>query len=403
MAGGPVTGVMMSQRGALALPLADWPLLRLGFRPFYLLAAAAAVVLMPLWLLVFTGSVRPVSGLPPVLWHGHEMLFGMFAAVVVGFLFTAGKTWTGQQTPRGLHLALLAALWLSARIAAAIGPYPLFAVLDIAFLPIASATFARLLIRSRNYRNLGVAAILALLAAANLCFHLGLGPVPTLSASAALHAGLALLVLLETVIAGRVIPLFTRNAVPGLHTAVPPWRERLVIAATAGGLALWLADIAALPAAALLAAAAALHAWRLASWRPWATRGRPILWVLHLAYAWLPIGLALLAIALARGQSASPALHALAVGASAGLMLAMMTRSARGHTGRPLQASQADGWSYRLILLAAAVRVSVPLLPASWYMAGIVVAGLSFAAAFVLFLVSYFPWLMTPRADGRPE
>lgn len=401
MTGGPANGAMMSERSHLATSLADWPPLRLGFRPFYLLAAACAVALMPLWLLVFTGRTQPGSALPPVLWHGHEMLFGMFAAVIVGFLFTAGKTWTGLQTPRGLPLAMLAALWLAARVAAVTGPYPLFALLDLAFLPIASVTFARLLIRSRNYRNLGVAAILGLLALANLCFHLGLGAVPALSPRGALHAGLALLVLLETVIAGRVIPLFTRNAVPGLDTAVPPWRERLVMAATAMGLTLWLAGAPPLFATPVLAAAAVLHAWRLASWRPWATRGRPILWILHLAYAWLPVGLGLLAIALGRGQSDSPPLHALAVGASAGLMLAMMTRSARGHTGRTLQASRVDAWSYRLILLAAALRVVVPMLPAAWFLPGMAMAALAFAAAFLLFALSYGPWLLTPRLDGR--
>lgn len=393
----------MSLRSPIVPHLASLPLLRLGFRPFYLLAATAGVVLMPLWLLVFTGQLRPASGLAPALWHGHEMLFGMFAAVIVGFLFTAGKTWTGLQTPRGAQLAFFALLWLSARVAAVLAPYPVFFFLDIAFLPMAAATFANLVLNSGNYRNLGVVAILTLLGFANLCFHLGVNDVIGLPADHGLHAGLALMVLLETLIAGRVIPLFTRNAVPGLATTVPAWRERALLIATAAGLLLWLSGSASLPGAVLLAVAAVLHLWRLFTWKPLAARGRPILWILHLAYAWIPIGLALLAVSLAADQPDSPALHALGVGAGAGLMLAMMTRSARGHTGRPLLASRPDAWSYRLILLAAVVRVGAPLLTPEWYLQGLLFAGLCFAGAFFLFLFSYAGWMIAPRADGRDD
>ncbi len=381
----------------------DWPVLRLAFRPFYLLAALAAVVLMPLWGLVYSGRLPLKTGLAPTLWHVHEMLFGMLGAVVVGFLFTAGKAWTGLPTPRGAALGFFVLLWLAARIASLLAPYPVFFFLDLAFLPLAAAVFLHLLVEAGNTRNLGIAAVLGLLGAANLAFHLGASGALQISSLRALHAGLALLVLLETLIGGRVIPLFTRNAQPGLSNEVPAWREALTLLTTIAGLALWLLEAAPLLAALALMAAAALHVARLITWRPLSTRARPILWVLHLAYAWIPVGLALLALALLRQQPVSPALHALGVGASGGLVLAMMTRTARGHTGRPLQAGRTEVWAYGLILLAALVRVVTPLLAPQLYTQGLLLAGGLFASAFALYLRVYTAWLTSPRADGRSD
>lgn len=382
---------------ARRLPPSGWPPLRLAFRPFYLLAALAGVLLMPLWWAVFTGRLVPASGLAAVDWHGHEMLFGMVAAVVVGFVFTAGRTWTGLPTPRGAQLGFFALLWLAARVAALLAPYPVFFLLDVAFLPLAAAVFLDLLLRAGNRRNLVVAALLGLMGAANLVFHLAVSGVLALSPTQALHAGLALLVLLETLMAGRVVPFFTRNVTPGLQNTVPAWRERLLAGVTLLALATWLVGLRlAVP---LLSAAALLHAWRLHSWRPGATLGRPILWSLHLAYAWIPVGLALLALALARQVPVSPALHALTVGATGGLLIAMMTRTARGHTGRPLVAGRAEAAAYSLVALAAALRVAVPMLAPASYLPGMVAAGLCFAAGFAIYLGVYTLWLLSPRAD----
>ncbi|RTL21918.1 MAG: NnrS family protein [Burkholderiales bacterium] len=377
------------------------PLLRLGFRPFYLLAALAGALLMPLWWAVFTGRLAPASGLEPVSWHAHEMLFGMVAAVVVGFLFTAGKTWTGLPTPRGGQLAFFALLWLAARIAAIVAPYDVFFTLDVAFLPLVAALFADLVVRARNFRNLGVAAVLGLLGAANHWFHLGAGHALPLDPARPLHAAVALFVVLETVIAGRVIPFFTRNVTPGLQNTVSASRERVVMVATLSSLTAWLLQLNPFLTATLLAVAAVLHAWRLHSWRPAVTLGRPILWSLHLAYAWLPVGFALLAVQQAVGGSASPALHAFTVGATGGLVLAMMTRTARGHTGRPLIAGPMETLAYALIAIAAVLRVGVPLLVPSLYACGIGLAGACFALACCVYLVAYTPMLCMPRVDGQ--
>ncbi|MDY0749048.1 NnrS family protein [Paucibacter sp. R3-3] len=380
------------------------PFLSLGFRPFYLACALAAVLLIGLWPWVFEGRLVPRTGLAPVLWHAHEMLFGMLAAAIVGFLLTAGRNWTGLPPPAGGQLAFLALLWLAGRLAAVLLPYSWFFVLDIMFLPWTAALFADLLWRARSQRNAGIAAVLGLLACANLGFHLAQRGVISVDPRRMLHAGLTLIVMMETMIGGRVIPLFTGNAT-GARIQLPPGLDAGVVTATALGLSLWLlGEPAAGLAAGLLILAALLQAWRLWLWQPWAARRLPMLWVLHVAYAWIPLGLALLAWDTAAGTPASPALHALTVGASGGLVMAIMTRTARGHTGRPLVAGHSDVLAYSLVLLAAVLRVGTPLLlPARFYAGGLVTAGLLWAAAFCVFLFTYSKWLMAPRADGRND
>lgn len=375
-----------------------WPGLRLGFRPFYLAAALFAVVAMALWPAVFLGRVRPVSGLAPTLWHAHEMIFGAMIAVVIGFLLTAGKVWTGRATPRGPALGALVALWLAGRCAGLLAPSGMFALVDGAFLPLVAALFARLLLRAGQWHNAAVAFTLSLMAAANLSFPAAALGAWAIDAMTPLHAGLALLVVLESLIGGRVIPAFTRSAIPGAAMRERPWLGRCAIVATALGLALWIAD---LPfAASTLALAAALQAARLAGWRPWVAWRRPILWILHLAYAWIPLGLALLALAAAGLVSRSAGVHALAVGATGGMVLGMMTRTARGHTGRVLQASRAEVAAYACLMLAATLRVTAALVPA-WFEPATCAAGGAWIAAFALYAWRFAPWLMSPRIDGK--
>src|SRR5512146_508464 len=378
-----------------------WPLLRLGFRPFYLGAAAFAALAVPLWVAVFLGGVAFVPALPPLLWHAHEMLFGFAVAVVVGFLFTAGKAWTGLPTPRGAYLGVLAALWAAARIAARTGPYALYALLDLVLLPLAALILADLLLRARNLRNLPLAGILTLLALDNLAFHVGVIGTVDLPPVRALYAALALIVLIECVMAGRVVPAFTRNAMPGLVLVSRPRLEAFTLGVTALALALWVAGMNGALAATVAALAAALHAERQWRWRPGVTRKRPILWILHAAYAWIPIGLALLALAAVGAVPASAGVHALAVGATGGLIIGMITRTARGHTGRPLRAGRAEVLAYALVLSAAALRVLLPLVAPALLVPALIGAALAWSAAFVLYLAVYAPWLLATRLDGK--
>ena len=376
------------------------PLLRLGFRPFYLGAAAYAAIAVPVWLAVLFGWIALPAAVVPLLWHAHEMLFGFATAVIVGFLLTAGKAWTGSETLRGPALGALALLWLAARLAAVGAPYPLYAALDLSLLPFVAAVLARVLLRAGNRRNLPLVGMLLLLTLANGVFHasvLGLLPLAPLQA---LHAGLALIVMIECVMAGRVVPAFTMSATPGLKLATPRHLSAAALAVTAAGLAAWvLLPGAAALSAALLALASALQAALLWHWRPQATRGRPILWILHAAYAWIAVGLLLLALAELGLIAPSAGIHALAVGATGGLIIGMITRTARGHTGRALKVSKAEVLAYALVLSAAALRVFLPLLasPAvAW-----VAAGVAWSSAFGIYLAVFTPWLTQPRLDGK--
>jgi uncharacterized protein involved in response to NO len=377
------------------------PLLRLGFRPFYLAAAAAAVVLMLTWLAVHAGRLVPASGLNPVLWHAHEMLFGFVAAVIVGFLLTAGRTWTGLPTPRGAQLGALVLLWLAGRAASVLAPYPVYFLVDLMFLPIVAASFADLLVRSRNGRNLPVAGVLILLAVANLAFHLGAAGVVDVAPLKALHAAIALVVLLISIIAGRVIPLFTRNALPGVPVASSRRWDQLTAGLTAAGLVAWVAGVDGATSALLLFAAAAGHAVRWARWSPWATLRRPVLWILHIGYAWIPIGLLMLAASCVGAVDTTAAVHALAVGAMGGLIVGMVTRTARGHTGRTLEVSSVEVAAYVVIVAAAVTRVAAALAPPTVQGAGLVTAGGLWIVAFGLYLFRFAPWLAAPRLDGK--
>jgi uncharacterized protein involved in response to NO len=378
-----------------------WPLFRLGFRPFYLGAAAYGMLAVPLWVAMLLDQASLNLTVSPVLWHAHEMLFGFAVAVIVGFLLTAGKAWTGLATPRGAVLAALAGLWLAARLAAVFAPYAFYAMLDVLLLPLVATLLITVLLRAGSWRNLPLGAILLLLTAANAAFHgavLGVLDIPPVRA---LHAGLALIVMIECVIAGRVIPAFTMSALPGLKLQVPRRLEAATLASTAAALALWVLAPQGPVTAVAFIGAAALHGLRLWQWRPLRSRVRPILWVLHLAYAWLPIGFVLLALAQIGAVSLSAGVHALAVGATGGLIIGMITRTARGHTGRPLRASRLEVVAYGLVAAAAVLRVAMPLVLPQQQTLWWVVAAMAWSAAFGLYLIVFTPWLLTTRLDGK--
>ena len=356
---------------------------------------------VPLWIAALLGTVTLNLSVSPLLWHAHEMLFGFAVAVIVGFLLTAGKAWTGLATPRGGVLAALALLWLAARVAAFLAPYAVYAALDLLLLPLVAAILVSVLLRAGNRRNLPLCAILVLLALVNLCFHLAVLGLLDIPPVRALHAGLALIVMIECVMAGRVIPAFTMSALPGLKLRTPRRLDQLTLAATALALALWVLLTPNVVTAAAFGSAAVLHAARLWQWQSWRTRARPILWVLHLAYAWIPIGFLLLAWAQVGGVTASAGVHALAVGATGGLVIGMLTRTARGHTGRPLQASKLEVAAYFLVASAAVARVVMPLVAPLHLVSWLIVAATAWAAAFGIYLLVFAPWLLTSRLDGK--
>ncbi|MDO8597632.1 MAG: NnrS family protein, partial [Sulfuricaulis sp.] len=269
----------------------------LGFRPFYLLAGAFAVITIACWVAQFAGTSGSHIYLAGPLWHAHEMIFGYAFAVITGFLFTAVRNWTGSPTPSGNTLAAIAVLWLAGRILV-VTPWPALAALaDTAFAVAAAAGIAVPLIKSSNRRNYFFIGLLLAMGAVNLAFHLAMAHWIDLPVERDLQIGLDLILFVIAVMGGRVIPMFTANTVPGSHPIRLVWVERTALAAV---LALTICDLFGLPptAVALMAAAAGIsHAARLFLWQPWRTTSHPILWILHVSYAWIPIHLALRALA----------------------------------------------------------------------------------------------------------
>jgi uncharacterized protein involved in response to NO len=378
---------------ALTIPAEPQPaprfaLFALGFRPLYLLAGAYAALSVPLWALQFAGWL---PGADP-LWHAHEMLFGYAFAVIAGFLLTAVRVWSGRPTPTGVPLAFIAALWLLARIVA------LFSIqnaawVDLVFAVAVAIGIGRPLIASGNRRNWFFIALMLVLGAASIAF--------TQYSRVGLYVGLDVVLFIMAVMGGRVIPAFTNSAIPDAGAR----RHRVVEYGALGSLLLLIAaDLLELflPAAILCLVAAALHAVRIALWSPWATRARPILWILHLSYAWIVVHLVLRSLTGFDLVASGFATHALTVGAIGGLTLGMMTRTSRGHTARPLKVGGPELAAYVLVHAAAVVRVFLPLVFPDAYVALIAASAALWFAAFALFVLAYVPILTRPRLDGQP-
>ncbi len=372
------------------------PFLSVGFRPFYLGAAGFALVSLPLWILSFSPAEAPLPAIAPLLWHGHEMIFGFAAAVIVGFLLTAVRNWTGLATPAGTPLATLFALWLAARLANWFSPGLLPVLLDGGFLLAATLALGVPIIRASNRRNYFVPALLSALTVAAVLHGLAI----RFAATGYMHlptVAMDLILLLMIVIGGRVIPAFSNNAINGLNARSWPLLEVMVIGLALVLLAADLFGVATKGNGWLLffAASALLHLQRLALWKPWQTLRDPLLLALPLAYLWIPAHFLL------RALEPSLALHALTVGAMASLMLAMMTRSALGHTGRGLRARSAELICFAAIHLAALARIVGPVVIPSEYLTWLWLAAGCWTLAFGTFFVAYWPVLTRPRLDAQ--
>ncbi|MFT3816771.1 MAG: NnrS family protein [Rubrivivax sp.] len=383
------------------LPARRFALFDLGFRPFYLLASVFAALSIPLWALQFSGWLQQPYLAGP-LWHAHEMLFGFTLAVIVGFLFTAGRNWTNQPTPTGWPLAALAALWLAARLLV-LTPFAVAAAAaNIAFPLAAALALAVPFVKARNRRNYFFVGLLALLALASAVIHLSQLGWLALPPGRGVQVALDVVLFILSVMGGRVIPMFTNNGVPGAAASRRPWVEKAALGSVLALVVLDALGLDGAPLAVVAALAAAAHAARWALWQPWKTLRVPLVWVLHLAYLWVPLHLGLRVAGVLGWAAPSLAVHALTVGAVGGMIIGMMTRTARGHTARPLRADGYEVACYVLVALAALVRVGLPLLaPAELVHAALVSAAL-WSAGFGLYAVRYWPILSRPRLDGRP-
>jgi uncharacterized protein involved in response to NO len=382
-----------------------------GFRPFFLLAGLYAALLIPIWLLALTGTPWSATIATGIGWHAHEMYFGFVAAAVAGFLLTAVANWTGRPPVRGWPLFLLVLAWLLGRIGwntATVIPAWLLVTADLIFPLLLIAMIAREVLLGRNLRNLVVVAAAALFFCGSLLIDLDmLGLGGDLQQRGQHLAGDAI-ILVIVIIGGRIVPAFTRNALArrGDGGALPvSWLpiDILAIASVAAFVVARQLPVDETAVGIVAAVAAVANAIRLALWRGWRTAGAPILWILHVAYLWIPIGLALLAIAMiADAIPASAGTHALGAGAAATMILAVTTRAALGHTGRPLVAGRAITAAYILLTLGATARVVALLIPGRDYLPALEVAGTGWTLAFALFVVVYAPILLGPRADDEP-
>ena len=382
------------------------PLLSLGFRPFFLLAGAAATLLMVIWGLQFQHGLSP-GRIMTASWHGHEMVYGYTVAVIAGFLLTAVKNWTGMQTPQGPFLFLLAFVWLSARLLALFttpSSYWLFAIVDLSLLPLLAIILVRLLLKSRNYRNLVFIAILLILACCNLIYHLGAVGVVVHGERYGLYGGVYVVLLLISIMGGRVIPFFIER---GLGVDLKARNNILLDAGS--NLALLLLGVlhtsgnTSTITGMIAMMAAILHLVRLSRWYQKGLWRHPLLWVLVTAYAWLVGGIFLISLACFGLYDMSLALHALTIGGIGLVTMGMMVRVSMGHSGRPLVAPRHLPLAFVLLNVAVVTRVGLAqFLPSAWYADLVLVAVAAWVAAFAIFLVRMVPVYLSPRVDDRP-
>ena len=385
-------------------------ILSAGFRPLFLAAALWAAIGIPLWLAAYAAGLLVPSLLPPLVWHAHEMVFGFAAATVAGFMLTAIPNWTGRMPLQGGPLAILVALWAIGRIgvffSTEIGA-PAAAIADLSFPVVFLGVVAREILAGKNWRNLPMLGALSLLLLGNLLVHfdaLGIAETGGLGN----RIGIATLLLLISLVGGRIIPSFTRNWLTKMRPEIAPPAapeerfDRAALVVTALALAIWAIapDAAATPWAALVAGV--VLAVRLSRWRGLRTGREPLLLILHVGYGWLALGLVLLGIdGIYDFLPSTAALHALTVGAIGTMTLAVMTRASLGHTGQQLSAGPGTTAIYVLITLAAVLRVLSPLAGEQMELA-LWLAGAAWSGAFGLFVILYGRALACPRAAARP-
>ncbi len=358
-----------------------------GHRPFFLLAGLYAALALPMWLLAWRG-ILPLTS----TWHGHEMVFGFAVAAIAGFLLAAVPKWTDSKPFRGPRVALLVTLWFVGRLGMWI---PGLARLDLLFLPVLALFLGREIWHARNRRNYGVPLLLGALWALNLLFHF-------LDSSLALRVAAYVVTTLVALIAGRIVPQFTRNALKlAGHAAhechTPKWLDVLSVPAVLAVAATELIAPLTLVSGIAAAVASLILGLRMRGWRTWQTRALPIVWILHVGYAFVPLGLALKAVADVGGPLGTfAALHALTAGAMGVMILAVASRAALGHAGRPLVASPATVVAYALVISGAILRV------AAAHPHAVIAAGALWSAGYAVFSAVYWPILTRPRLDGQP-
>ncbi len=372
-----------------------------GFRPFFFFGSVYAGAIMLVWLPAFYGELKLSTSFAPRDWHVHEMLFGYIAAVLAGFLLTAVPNWTGRLPLKGRPLMLLFSTWVAGRIAvsssALIGWGPAAAI-DSLFLILLAAAAAREIIAGKKWGNLKIVVIIGLFAAGNIAFHLeahvsGLAEYAT-------RGGIAMVIVLVSLIGGRIIPSFTRNwlakQAPGRMPSPFGRLDVAVMILTVLTLGLWVARPVDRMTGSLLLACGVIHLVRLVRWSGYRTFADRLVLILHVAYAFIPVGFLLTALSAFNVVAAGAGIHAWTGGAIGTMTLAVMSRATLGHTGRPLEASLATHLIYASVVIAAVARVCAAL-EVDHTGALLAIAGAAWAAAFLGFAAVYSPAFWSSR------
>lgn len=370
-----------------------------GFRPFFLAAGLWAVLAMALWVASLMFALD-LGGRGSAAWHAHEMLFGYASAALAGFMLTAIPNWTGRLPVSGRPLAILALIWAAGRLAMAAEPWlgPVAAgVIDGAFLPALALIAGREVVVGHNWKNLKILVGVSLVALANLLYHLE--PLLGLEPGLSYRLAIAAYTMLIAVVGGRVVPSFTRNWLSrhGAARLPAPMGRFDIVALVVTGMALiaWVALPDEPLVAALAIPAALLQAVRLLRWRGWGTRSDALVLILHVGYGFLPLGLGAIALSALGVLGTTSALHVLTIGNIGVMTLAIMSRAALGHTGRPLRAAPQVQFGYASLALAGIARPLAETLP-DLYLPILIASGTLWILCFALFLLVYAPILLKP-------
>jgi len=386
------------------------PLFRLGFRPFFFSGALFSVIALVLWILILKG----VAPLQPFgsgyWWHIHEMVFGFACAIVAGFLLTAVKNWTGSRGIYGIKLIMLFTVWLTGRL---VMLFPellgnnLSSLIDLSFIPLTTFFVAQPIIKVKQYRNLFFIPLLTLFTLANLEMHLAIYYPNSVSVTISGYSSVMLIIFLMSVMAGRVLPMFTANGT-GTQKVMPIKSLEIV---TNGSLALAMFSLVLQPLigfnktvfAIILIIAAIAQAMRWFRLRPWITLGVPLLWSFHFAILFVWFGLLILGLSYLQVEVAvNHVWHLLTIGGIGGIILAMISRVSLGHTGRSLEPPKVMSLAFFMISLAALIRVFGPLLAPEKTLIFYDISAFCWIIAFGAFVIKYGPMLWSARADNHP-
>ncbi|MGR5118523.1 NnrS family protein [Vibrio astriarenae] len=379
------------------------PVLRLGFRPFFLLGSLYAVIAIVLWVWMFKTGAPSALNVPPLWWHVHEMMFGFGMAIVMGFVLTAVQNWTRLPGTKSYRLAVLVALWLVVRILFWT-PAPLWLVssIEALFLALCAYEVGLRVVKAKGWRNLFFIPLFVLAIGANFASYATIKGMPPFSSSAVWQAMLWWFALLLSVMGARVIPFFTARRFNFEKPQPWIWLEwasnlPIMILFVLSFFPLTFAELG-MP---IMLFAGIAQFVRVMRWKPWRTLSEPLVWSLHLSYLCLPLSLIL------RGAWDNPMaqhalIHLFAIGTFGGVILAMIARVTMGHTGRAIYEGPSMWLAFALIVVAALVRSIGTAFYPELMMRWIEIAAVLWVVAFGLFVVKFAKMLITARVDGHP-